>query len=298
MALTEASAQKLRLEDLYSLTGNIFSKETRFVYELIQNADDNKYQNAESRGELPTATFLVSRDRIVIDLNEDGFNKANIRAICSIGASTKSNSQGYVGEKGIGFKSVFRVAHKVHIQSGYFSFAFEYRLERDATGLEMVTPIIQEHVDLPNGVGTRITLDVLEDYDREDLFQQFEELPDTLLLFLRKLKVLKFSLKRSESHVVEISYRLESDPDSKWLTVHKTSDSEITEIPFMTFRETITDMPEDKFRMFKRSEDSEFERISEAEVVLAFPIDEDEEPIIEDQDVFAFLPLRPAGFKV
>jgi HSP90 family molecular chaperone len=288
----------LRLNAICSLTENIFSKETRFVYELIQNADDNKYNKAKSRGELPTASFLVSRDRIVIDLNEDGFNEANIRAICSIGASTKSNSQGYVGEKGIGFKSVFRVAHKVHIQSGFFSFAFEYRIERDATGLEMVTPIVQEHADLPNGVGTRISLDVLENYDMEDLFQQFEELPSTLLLFLRKLKVLEFRLKRSQNHVVKTSYRLESDPDSKWLTVHKRAGSESTEVRFMTFRETITDMPEDKFRMFKRSEDSELERISNAEVVLAFPVDEDDEPIIEDQDVFAFLPLRPAGFKV
>jgi hypothetical protein len=239
------------------------------VYELIQNADDNKYNKAKSRGELPTASFLVSRDRVVIDLNEDGFNEANIEAICFIVASTKSNSQDYIGEKDLGFKSVFRVARKVSIQSGFFSFAFECQIEQDATGLEMVTPIVQEHVDLPDGIGTRISFDVSEKCDSKELFQQFEDLPDTLLLFLRRLKVLEFRLERSENHVVETSYRLKSDPDSQWLTVHKRSGSESPELRFMMFMEMITDMPEDSFRTFKRSEYSKFERINKAEVILA-----------------------------
>lgn len=53
--------------------------------------------------------------------------QSNVRAICSTGESTKTNTSGYIGEKGIGFKSVFKAASKVHIQSGPFSFFFEHR---------------------------------------------------------------------------------------------------------------------------------------------------------------------------
>lgn len=42
--------------------------------------------------------------------NEEGFSAKNIRALCDVGNSTKKGSNaGYIGKKGIGFKSVFRV---------------------------------------------------------------------------------------------------------------------------------------------------------------------------------------------
>ena len=48
-------------------------------------------------------TFQVTHKRLVVVNNEIGFNEANIKAICSVGASSKSQDKtGYVGEKGIG----------------------------------------------------------------------------------------------------------------------------------------------------------------------------------------------------
>lgn len=42
--------------------------------------------------------------------NERGFSPANVRALCDVGRSTKGKGGlGYIGQKGIGFKSVFRV---------------------------------------------------------------------------------------------------------------------------------------------------------------------------------------------
>ncbi len=40
--------------------------------------------------------------------NEQGFTEANVRALCAINNSTKKGIQGYIGQKGIGFKSVFK----------------------------------------------------------------------------------------------------------------------------------------------------------------------------------------------
>lgn len=72
----------------------------------VQNADDNNYpENVE-----PTLAFILRDSDIVVLNNERGFSARNMRALCDVGNSTKKGSSaGYIGKKGIGFKSVFRV---------------------------------------------------------------------------------------------------------------------------------------------------------------------------------------------
>lgn len=55
-------------------------------------------------------------------------------------------------------------------------------------------------------------------------------------------------------------------------------------------------MPEDQARK-EVKEDEEPIYIKKADVVLAFPLDDQDIPVIEEQHVFAFLPLRKAGYK-
>lgn len=72
----------------------------------MQNADDNNYPDDVD----PTLVFILQDAGIVVLNNEHGFSAENIRALCDIGNSTKKGSKaGYIGHKGIGFKSVFRV---------------------------------------------------------------------------------------------------------------------------------------------------------------------------------------------
>ncbi|KAH8800361.1 hypothetical protein F5884DRAFT_891279 [Xylogone sp. PMI_703] len=274
-----------------ALAANLYAKDTRFVYELIQNAEDNKYSIANSSSELPWLTFWLYQDRIVIDSNEDGFSKANIMAICSIGESTKSSIQGYIGEKGIGFKSVFKVAHKVHVQSGLYSFAFEYQRDENDNGLGMVTPMNEDYLDVPDGVQTRITLHLLASCDRASLRKEFLELPDTLLLFLKKLKQLSIHITSSKGFPeTERTYSLSSSGNRVSLhtscrtpfggSVSSTKDYWIS-------RRHVTNMPSDSAR----------KNINEAEVILAFPLDGNDHPVIETQYAFAFLPMRKVGYK-
>lgn len=73
----------------------------------VQNADDNMYPKHVE----PTLTFILQESGIVVLNNELGFSSQNIRALCDVGNSTKKGSgSGYIGQKGIGFKSVFRVS--------------------------------------------------------------------------------------------------------------------------------------------------------------------------------------------
>ncbi len=108
---------------LERLSVDLYSKETHFILELIQNADDNHYRSGV------TLTITIAPEKIIVVNNESGFTQANVRAICDVGNSTKSHAIGYIGEKGIGFKSVFRISDKPQIFSNGFQFVAPYWIE-------------------------------------------------------------------------------------------------------------------------------------------------------------------------
>ena len=108
---------------LQRLSEELYSKDTHFVLELVQNADDNMYSSNQL---VPTLKFVLSKDCITVLNNETGFLENNIRAICDVGKSTKDkNRSGYIGQKGIGFKSVFRVTEHPEIHSRGFHIKFD-----------------------------------------------------------------------------------------------------------------------------------------------------------------------------
>ena len=73
----------------------------------VQNTDDNAYPTHVE----PTLAFILQSNGVVVLNNELGFTAENIRALCDVGNSTKKGSNaGYIGQKGIGFKSVFQVS--------------------------------------------------------------------------------------------------------------------------------------------------------------------------------------------
>lgn len=153
------------------------------MYELVQNAEDNDYSTPP--GDAKYLSFVISSDSITIDSNENGFTEANVWGLCSTGESTKTTREGYIGHFGIGFKSVFQIASRVQVQSGPFSFAFEYTKQSDPIGLGMVTPIDADFEQLPQGVGTRIRLTLIESVtENRERYSDLFNMPDTILLFL------------------------------------------------------------------------------------------------------------------
>ncbi|CEJ62510.1 hypothetical protein PMG11_11007 [Penicillium brasilianum] len=186
--------QSLRAKDeqkghsIKTLARNLYSSNARFLFELLQNADDNRFTLAREHNELPFISFNVYPDRIIVEYNEDGFRIEDLSAICSVGESTKAASHSYIGAKGIGFKSVFIAAWKVQIQSGNFSFHFKHKI--GDLGLGMVLPDWEDsEYECPDRL-TRITLylhtegepHALEHF-RQTIFQQLGDLQQTSLLF-------------------------------------------------------------------------------------------------------------------
>ncbi|KAI9372834.1 hypothetical protein BJX61DRAFT_542344 [Aspergillus egyptiacus] len=285
-----------------TLAKNVYNSSARFVFELLQNADDNSYFHARSRSATPYVSFRVYPGRIVLECNEDGFTRENLVAICNVGQSSKSGAQGYIGEKGIGFKSVFMVAWKVLIQSGEFSFYFQHRI--GDSGMGMISPIWEETEDkAPDGI-TRITLflhdrgpEELLAKQRETTFQQFRDLQATFLLFLKNLRRIEVRMfNEAEEQLSSVVYSMEYQQPQLHLVklAKETQAGETTHVGVQHFHITkamVDGLPRSENRSY-----TETEPYGKAEVVLAFPLAADSVPVIEQQDIFAFLPIRRMGF--
>lgn len=101
--------------------GEQYTEVDHFLLELLQNADDNSYEP----GVTPTMAITLESDRCIFTCNEVGFSADNVFSVCYAAASTKKREPGkrsYIGEKGIGFKSLFAVAEAVEIHSGDYHF--------------------------------------------------------------------------------------------------------------------------------------------------------------------------------
>lgn len=106
-----------------ALATDLYKEDIHFIFELIQNAEDNTYKKKGSYP--PYISFELTKTdpigtpksdgALIIRNNEIGFSSDNVDAICAVGQTTKKKEQGYIGEKGIGFKSVFRVTENPHI---------------------------------------------------------------------------------------------------------------------------------------------------------------------------------------
>lgn len=116
---------KKQYESYIKVIRELSSDPKRFIRELLQNADDCKYADDVK----PCFKLVVEGDLLKTECNENGFTKENARAITAIGESTKKqiySGSFVIGEKGIGFKTVFAIADEVEIHSGEFNFSLSY----------------------------------------------------------------------------------------------------------------------------------------------------------------------------
>ena len=265
------------------------------MLELIQNAEDNHFTRAINLGRDPAISFEVNHAKIFVECNEDGFTEANVNSICRTGRSSKRYQRGYIGEKGIGFKSVFQVASKVHIQSNSFSFSFEYDGEANTNKLGIITPVVEDEViALEDRPLTRMTLTLLQSLPHNYLVTQFQSIPDDLLLFLSTLKKLEIKIRHTDQRIQVTTFKksenLTTNMTSLMKTVEDPNEQETRnsfENQYYTTKRQVSGLPVDDARL----------DVDECEVVLAFPL-ESSRPLISAQNVFAFLPVRDFGFSV
>lgn len=174
----------------------------------------------------------------------------------------------------------------------------------------MISPVWEEPEEDLACPLTRITLFLHEDGDattiqaaRESIFQQFRELQDTILLFLENLKQIEIKFYDDEgSCTCSTSYSKKALQDStNNLCLQKVGvtngNKEDSKKYFHVTKSIATNLAKNENRDYSDAEENVM-AYSTAEVLLAFPLTESSIPIIESQELFAFLPVRKVGFMV
>ncbi|KNA17952.1 hypothetical protein SOVF_074960 [Spinacia oleracea] len=180
-----------------------YEKELEAYYRNT-NAEDNEYgKEVEPTLEL----VLTKRDitgsgapaTLVVFNNEVGFSSQNMLSLCSVGRSTKrgKRDQGFIGEKGIGFKSVFLVSKEPHIVSNGYKVKFTEEADRSC-GIGYIVPEwvgdkslisdIQTVYGSNRSIPTTTIVLPLKAEKVESVKEQLLQLHPELLLFLCKIK--------------------------------------------------------------------------------------------------------------
>ncbi|NNE17181.1 MAG: hypothetical protein HKN10_01770 [Myxococcales bacterium] len=87
-----------------NLLAGVYSFRTHFILELLQNAEDARRSNGVGASRI---RFDLRRDRLRVLHDGRPFTPTDVRAICSVGDSSKERDPNTIGRFGIGFKSVF-----------------------------------------------------------------------------------------------------------------------------------------------------------------------------------------------
>ncbi|KAL9092010.1 MAG: hypothetical protein Q9159_001155 [Coniocarpon cinnabarinum] len=280
-------------DSIYRTVNSIYAGGWRYLYELIQNADDASYSKAAQSGESSSLTFALSSECLVISTNEDGFTTANVRALCAISESSKKLSAGdeSIGEKGIGFKSVFSVAREVSIQSGHWSFCFTND-KKDPLSIIIPRPV--RHTPLQPGVRTCIRLRYFDGLHQQ-LAEDLQALSHNTLMFLKKLSKLQI--------IVDGTQKQKSPSGTRQFIRQHTTVPESLHARNVTLQVSINDseatVEERKWYYVHSCGYSDLPRderrhSTHAEVQLAFPVSADGfTPSLSGrgEEMFAFLPM-------
>eukprot|EP00667_Euglena_gracilis_P009446 EG_transcript_9602 len=278
---------------LQRLSVDLYRKDSHFVLELIQNADDNAYADAA----LPTLGFVVAPTQIRVVNNEVGFRAKDVRALCDVGRSTKAASHsGYIGQKGIGFKSVFRVSDTPEVHSAGFHFRFDatqgnmgyilpHWLDEQAAPAVELSPAVTRLP--PAELCTTIALPLKPSIDAAALMHSLHALHPSLLLFLHRIR--RLFVHDAAENATTVMER-ENRPDGVVLVR-----SNAEEAVWLLVTETLTPPPEVL---------RDGAGVGATDISLAFPLAEEAAegdassgappPL---QPVFAYLPLRSYGFR-
>lgn len=233
-------------ESLNALSTDLYTDSKRFVYELIQNADDSATKANEQK-----ITVALRNDFLIVTHTGKPFDKRDVEGICGINNGSKKRDAQKTGYKGIGFKAVFGKSECVLIYTNgeYFrfdsNFAFDWNSnwggtratwerekDRKFTYPWQIAPIWTEEQDVPVEINeyvkaqkcTVATIVRLKNpQEAKDAIIELQS-QSNMFLFLRNVNEVSFQLATPKilflkedvaTGIKEI--RNESDLESCWL---------------------------------------------------------------------------------
>lgn len=257
---------------------DINTEPTTFIFELIQNADDNP--NSENNVSI---TFQIDNSHLIIKHNGSNFEVNNTVALCGVNEGDKREDTNKIGFKGIGFKSIFKDANFAYIKSGDFSFRFDEEFWKQQ-GIELfwhITPINTPVADFKQVLKTESNVNIvirprvlhaLKTY-RDTFVTHFND--ERILLFLRNVKSLIFYSSEEKFEITNSS--------SKW----KIFTESTVEIPVNETNELNRriNFPDKRIPV-------KFHGITLTELGFGFRINQNKVELIGDGFIYAYLPTK------
>lgn len=295
------------------LSEELYAKDVHFLMELIQNAEDNEYP----AGVAPSLEFVItSKDitatgvdsTLLVFNNERGFSGANVDSICKVGKSSKKGNRqrGYIGEKGIGFKSVFLISSHPYIFSNGYQIRFNEEPCPECNIGYIVPEWVEENPCLSDiqaiyGSSTRLpTTTIILPLKSEKVLavkQQLSIMHPELLLFLSKIKQLsvrehsddpKLNTVSQISISSETDFQMRKNMDAESYTLHlaaqENDKGEEEECSYYMWKQKFPVKSESRVK--KRME------VDEWEITLAFPHGQRLNRGMRLPGVYAFLPTE------
>ncbi len=105
---------------LGALSKDLYTDSKRFIYELLQNADDSSQS-----GNTVKVTIKLFGSQLVVGHTGKPFDARDLLGLCNVNNGTKKGDTSKTGYKGIGFKSVFGQSEKVTIYTNEEYFRFD-----------------------------------------------------------------------------------------------------------------------------------------------------------------------------
>ena len=184
------------VERVGAFLSGMYSDQTHFILELLQNAED---VNATQ------VIFRLYRDRLEFEHDGGDFNVKDIKAICKLVFGTKGNDPSKAGKFGVGFMSVYSFTRSPSIHSGDEHFTIENyeqprttQSENSELGTLFVFPF--DHLERQPE----------DSYD--EISARLQELDVRTILFLRHIREITYEIENGDSG----SYRTETDKELIW----------------------------------------------------------------------------------
>ncbi|CAF2786294.1 unnamed protein product [Rotaria sp. Silwood2] len=286
---------------LKHLGSDLYSSPVHFLHELIQNAEDNFYDSSI----IPCLRIEIDHNYILLSNNEQGLRARDVLAICSLAVTTKTIQQEHIGEKGVGFKSVFAASNQPMLISRAWKFHFKVS---GLDAMSYITPLWITDQDIPDCISNQISayaqhthlylpLKLQPHTPEANLFlnQVIKAVDPCILLNMRRLKKLEI-IDRRQNQVTMIEKQIKGPTKLK-------EQSNITFEDFTFFNLTgsiiqlHTSTGYNTFRVYTCYIDVpnsiEQRRTPKTRLIIAFPYENDYDLT---STVYAGLPVCDLGF--
>ena len=275
-----------------------YSDKTHFVYELIQNADDNESECIE---------LQLYENELIVWNDGDEFLEEDVHSICSIGFSNKDLTQ--IGTFGMGFKAVYAYTDSPEVYSGDERFRISISNPTQPEGIDgdidvRVSELLKEGKRLKKN-RTIFRLPFRRELRQEEEIARLKDrlcnLEKLALLFLRNLKTVRWYDKNNGQ---EGSYSCHRPPHDKIqnasvveLKASINGINQPSEI-FLVFRKEVQPPQTVINELLQQSEDSdERQRIQKSakklqSVEVAFKFQDDRITAMNNCVLFSYFPTQ------